>query len=196
MRSIFRNLWRLISHPYAFFEAAIEKNNPIPAALFFILAWLMTYGGWWLIGGGELISSGSRLIGVFLPLLSYPVAVTVIYLVSHLLMRENHWRSFLAVWGFSYLPTFGFFLVNIGVHKLAKIPWLGFIFNQPLFLIVLWVLILLMLLWKFLFLAITLRLAGNLNLKQIIAAMILLALVVAGYWWAILSLGWLKIPFI
>lgn len=196
MWSCFRNLWRLISHPYAFFEETIQKNNPIPATLFFMLVWLVTYGGWWLISGGKLISSGSKLIGVFLPLLSYPAAVTVIFLVCHLLMRENHWRSFFTVWGFSYLPTFGFFLVNIGVHKLANLSWLGFIFNQPLFLMVLWVIILLMLLWKFLFLAITLRLAGNLNLKQIIPAMIILSLVVAGYWWAVLSLGWLKIPFI
>jgi hypothetical protein len=195
MWSWFRNLWRLFSHPYAFFEEGIQRNNPIPATLSFILAWLLTYSGWWLSGGRE-ISGGPRLLEMVLSLLSYPAAVTVIYLVCHLLTRENYWRSFFAVWGFSYLPTFGFFVVNIGVHKLAKLFWPGFIFNQPVFLMVLWVFILLMLLWKFLFLAITLRLAGNLNLKQIIIAIILLALVAAFYWWAAFALGWFKIPFI
>lgn len=196
MRSRFRKWWRLISHPYAFCETAIQKNDPFPAARFFILAWLVTYGGWWLIGGLKAFSGDPRLFGAFLALLSYPAAVTIIYLVCHLLTRENHWRPFFTVWGYSYLPTFGFFLVNIGVHKLAQLPWLGFIFNQPIFLMVLWIFILSMFLWKLLFLAITLRLAGNLNLKQIIPAMIILALVVAVYWWAALALGWLKIPFI
>jgi hypothetical protein len=190
-----RYLWRLISHPYAFFEEAIQKNNPIPAALFFILAWGVIYGGWWLIAGRG-IFSGPRLFGALVPLIAYPAGVAVIYLVCHIFVLQNHWRSFFAVWGFSYLPTFGFFLANIGVHQLAKLPWLGFIFGQPLFLMVLWVFILLMLLWKFLFLAITLRLAGNLNLKQIIPAMIILGIVVAGYWWIALRLEWLKIPFI
>jgi len=49
---------------------------------------------------------------------------------------------------------------------------------------------------KILLLAITLRLAGNLNITQIIKAITILALVVGFYWWGGSILGWFKVPFI
>lgn len=54
---------------------------------------------------------------------------------------------------------------------------------NPFFQMCLWPFIFLTLFWKALLLAITLRLAGNLNFIQIIQAIAIIGLLVLFYWW-------------
>lgn len=195
MQPWYKRVFLLILHPYPFFEAAIRKGTPIPALLTFGLCLSLTYMGWWMIGIGPFSFRGT-FSKILLALLSYPFAVIIMFTICRIMVSESHLRSFFAVWGFSYLPTFFFFLINILTHGLAKTSWLIQILNNPLFLLALWTFFLLMFLWKILFLTITLRLAGNLNLRQIVPAFLILMLIVAIYWGITSSLGWLQVPFI
>ncbi len=187
-----KKFWRLVTQPYAFFEEVIAENTTLPSTIAFLLALIITYSGWWLVGG----SQKGILSAVAIGLLSYPLAVCAIFFVCRIMVRETHLRSFFAVWGFSYLPTLIFFAVNIIAHALAQMPWMVNIPINPILLMGLWSFIFLMFLWKALFLAITLRLAGNLNLRQIIPAFLLLMVLVIIYWGIILKLGLSKVPFI
>jgi hypothetical protein len=197
MRSWYQNAWGLVSHPYAFFEEAIGKGNPFPATAFFAGVFVIIYGGWWLISGGQHLASDSKsIVSLFLSVLTYPVSVITIFSICRLLVRDTQLRSFFAVWGFSYLPTFLFFVTDITAHGLAKFPWFANILHYRVSILILWAFLLLMFLWKLLFLAISLRLAGNLNLGQIILALVVLALAMGLYWGVTFNLGWLKIPFI
>ncbi len=197
MRCGLKNAWGLVAHPYAFFEEAIRKGNPIPATIFFAVGFLLTYSGWWIVRGGPFLTSDYRhIFSLIVPLLTYPAAVIIIFLVCRILERDIRLRSFFATWGYSYLPTLAYFLIDIMLRGLARVPWFASVLQLPVLIMVLWTLLQLMFLWKLLFLAITLRLAGNLNLGQIIAAMFILAFFIGIYWAGIFSLGWLKIPFI
>ena len=187
-----KNLWQLITHPYAFFEAMIARGNFFPALIAFLVALLLNDLGW-IIFNGEYAFS---IIDILWPLAAYPVAVILIYTVCHLLVKENRCRSFFAVWGFSYLPTLLFFFSNILVHTLNRFSWWKEVLAQPIVGLLFWAFTLLMLLWKILFLATTLRLAGNLNLSQIVIAFVILIVLITGYWMLTLTLGLGKIPFI
>lgn len=191
MRRWVQNAWRLMANPYAFFEDMINQGTWVPATGVFLTFLLFESLGWWLVGRDNSVWfwTGSFLV----PLLTYPVAVLSIYLVCHWQVRENHLSSFFAVWGFSYLPTFLFFSLSIILHGLQWFDVFAAIPNW-LMLMGMWTFIFLMLLWKLLLLSITLRLAGNLNLKQIILAILILGFIVIVFWWAGLSLGLLKVP--
>jgi hypothetical protein len=191
MRRWLQNAWRLIANPYAFFEEMIHRADWRPATGVFIALLLLENLGWLLVGRDISIWAQS----LILPLVTYPAAVLLIFLVCRLLVRENRPASFFAVWGFGYLPTFLFFSLTLLGHELRRLNAFTIIPNSIL-LFGLWTFIFLMLLWKLLFLAITLRLAGNLNLKQILLAVVMLGLIVVVYWWAGLSLGLLKVPYI
>ncbi len=189
----FKNFWQLIAHPYAFFEARIAKGNFYPALIAFISALLFNDLGWIVFNGGAYNFS---ILDILWPLFTYPIAVMLIYAVCHLIVKENRCRSFFAVWGFSYLPTLLFFFSNILIHTLNHSPWWKGFLGQPVVGLIFWTFTLLMLLWKVLFLATTLRLAGNLNLLQIVIAFVILIILIAGYWMLTLTLGLGKIPFI
>jgi hypothetical protein len=191
----YKNAWKLISRPYVFFEEAIDQNQLFPATMVFLVSLGLTFLGWLLAGAGKDPVS-QAVINWLVSLLTYPVSVLIIFLTCRLLVRENRLRAFFAVWGFSYLPTLLFFLVNISAHFLRKFPWFFKVLTHPLVVLGLWMFLCLMLLWKLLYLLITLRLAGNLNLRQICWALLFLAVVTAAYWWMTLSMGWLKVPFI
>ncbi len=191
MRRWVQNTWRLIANPYTFFEDMISRGTSVPAMGVFLSFLLCETLGWWLVGR---VNSVWFWTGSFLvPLVTYPVAVFSIYLVCHLLVRENHISSFFAVWGFSYLPTFLFFSLSIILHIFQRFTVFAVI-PSWLILMGLWAFIFLMFLWKLLFLSITLRLAGNLNFRQIVLATFLLGFIIIIYWWAGLSLGLFKVP--
>ncbi|HEX7715549.1 MAG TPA: hypothetical protein VF531_16135 [Bacillota bacterium] len=194
MQTWYRKAWRIISQPYAFFEETINCGNTKAATITFVGALLLVNLGWLAVTRES--SPAFWVCGFLLPLLSYPAAVFIIYLICRILVRETKLRSFFAVWGFSFLPTGLFFLLNIVTHILITIPGFGRFPSSPVFMLIFWTLIILIFLWKALFLAITLRLAGNLNFRQMIPAFILLGLIAGGYWWVTSGLGWLKIPFI
>ena len=193
----YKKAWKLISHPYAFLEEAVDRGNPVPATAVFVTALIVKYLGWSLtVLGQKTISGFQVLISLLLPLVSYPVAVLAIFLICRLQVRENRPRAFFTVWGFSYLPTLFIFLVYLLAHFALKFPLMVKLLGQPLLILVLWALVFLMFLWKLLFLTITLRLAGNLNLRQIILSLIVLGVVTGFYWWAASIMGWMRIPFI
>jgi len=188
-----KSIWHLIAHPYAFFEEMIARGNCFPATITFLLALLLNDLGWIIVSGGKY---GFSLPDILWPLVSYPIAALVIYGVCRLLISENRCRTFFAVWGFSYLPTLLFFLSNIFLHTLTKLSFWNRLVDQPSVILIFWAFTLLMLLWKILFLAITLRLAGNLNLSQILVVFVILITIMAGYWVLTLTLGLAKIPFV
>ncbi|HEX3043391.1 MAG TPA: hypothetical protein VHY08_01445 [Bacillota bacterium] len=202
MRPWYQNAWRLISHPYAFFEEAINRRNPYPATVTFIVTVILTGFGWWITrweSVGSWVSAfyiGGFLTKLLLPIVTYPLAVMAIYLACRLLVRETHLSSFFAVWGFSYLPTFLFFTINILAHILRQITWIAQLTIHPLLILLLWAIIFLILLWKLLLLTITLRLAGNLPFGKILLALLILGLITGAYWFLTFNLGWLKVPFI
>lgn len=195
MRYLYQNALRFLIHPYLFFEEAIEKGNPIPATSGFLISWLVAFLGWYFFSTG-LLGNLNRIFGMLIALVTYPIAVILIYLVCRFFVHENRLSSFFYVWGFSYLPTLLFSIGNILVHLLQKNDWLTPIMVNPIFQICLWAFFILTFLWKLLLLAITLRLAGNLNLLQIIQAITILGLLVLFYWWGGFILGWFKVPFI
>lgn len=195
MRYLYRNALRILTHPYLFFEEAIEKNNPLPATFVFLISWLINHLGWCFISTG-LLESFHLIPGILMALITYPIAVFVIYLVCRILVRETRLSSFFNIWGFSYLPTLLFSIGNIIVHLLQEFDWFIIAISNPFFQVCLWAFIFLTLLWKILLLAITLRLAGNLNLMQIIQAISILVLMVGIYWWGGLIVEWFKVPFI
>lgn len=194
MQTWYQKAWRIVAQPYTFFEEAIDRGSSVPATFTFLVTLSLVNLGW--LAVLKDVSWAFWATGFLLPLVSYPLAVFIIYLVCRLLVRETRLRSFFAVWGFSFLPTGLFFLLNIGAHPLMNIAWFVNLQGSTVFMLIFWTVIFLLFLWKALFLAITLRQAGNLNLCQMVPAFILLGLAAAGYWWLTSSLGWLKIPFI
>ena len=189
--------FRLITNPYTFFEERLAQGSPYPAGIFFLATLCVNTLGWYLFSPRYYSMPNANLGGSFLlSLLTYPAAVLVIYLVSHSLVNQNKLSSFFAAWGFSYLPTLFLSLLNITAHSLSSTPGVRILLSYPWATFLIWAVIFLFFLWKLLLLATTLRLAGNLNLSQIVIAMLLLALITAGYWRLILFLGWSKLPFI
>lgn len=195
MGYLYQKALRFLTHPYLFFEEAIEKSNPIPATSGFLASWLIAFLGWHSFNTG-LLENFKLISGMLIALVTYPIAVILIYLVCRIFVRENRLSSFFNVWGFSYLPTLLFSIGNILVHLLQKFDWFMTAMVNPLFQICLGTFIILTFLWKVLLLAITLRLAGNLNLLQIIKAITILGLLLLFYWWGGFILGWFKVPFI
>jgi hypothetical protein len=195
MRYLFQNTLKILTHPYLFFEEALEKNNPAPASVTFLISWLIASLGWFFVSN-SLLGNLQLIPGMLIALATYPIVVTILYLLCRILVRETRLSSFFNVWGFSYLPTLLFTIGNIMVHLLQNYDWFISTMNNPLFQICLWTFIFLTLLWKGLLLAITLRLAGNLNLIQIIQAITIIGLIVLLFWRGGFLLGWFKVPFI
>jgi hypothetical protein len=191
MKRWLKNGWRLIANPYSFFEEMINRRTSRPATGVFIVLLILENLGWTL----TIPDYSAWLGGFLLPLVTYPAAVLCIFLICRILVRENRLSSFFSVWGFSYIPTFLFFFLTIVCHGLQRFTFLTNIPNSLLF-TGLWTFIFLMFLWKLLFLAITLRLAGNLNLKQIIIAVILISCLVLAYWWVGIRFDLMKVPYI
>lgn len=191
----YQNYWRLITHPYVFFEEAINHGKHLPATLVVFFTIFLTGFGWLLISPAQ-INLFNAAASLIIPICSYPAAVFLIFLVCRFLISETKLQSFFAVWGFSYVPTFIFFLINISVHGFQNFHWFQSLFGHSWLIMVFWAFIFLMFLWKVLFLAITLRLAGNLNLIQISIALPLLIFIAGIYWWILLTLGWIKVPLI
>lgn len=195
MRPWYRDGFRLLTHPYSFLEESVRSGDPLPASGVFLTALMITTIGWGIVGAGH-FSIVSVLLNALLSLLTYPAAVLAIFGVCRLLIRENRLRSIFTVWGYSYVPTALFFIVNIVAHAIIDNPRLSQMFTAPWLSLCLWFVICLMFLWKVLLLAITLRLGGNLDFGRIVMALILLALICGVYWAAVMSFGWVKIPFI
>lgn len=195
MRPWYQNFWRLITHPYAFFEEAINRGNHLAATMTVVITVIFTGLGWMVIIQ-KWTKPSVYALNFILPLVTYPLAVFILFAVCRFLVRETRLRSFFAVWGYSYLPTFIFFIANILLHYILNFSWVQNLPGKPFLLMVFWAFIFLIFLWKVLFLAITLRLAGNLNLSLISIALPLLLLIAGIYWWTLASLGWIKIPFI
>jgi small-conductance mechanosensitive channel len=194
MRRWIDTIFSILSRPYAVFEEA-AGGGEIAAATATFLAALILAGLSWVLALGWLTPVVAFTTWI-LPALTYPVAVAAIFAVSRLWVRENRLRSFFAVWGFSYLPTGCLFLmVNLG-RFLLDLPQFNAVSGAGWIQLIVWMVAILMFLWKLLLLATTLRVAGNLNFTQIIWAMLILLVAAAGYWWGGMTLGWLKVPFI
>lgn len=195
MRPWYHSAWRIISHPYEFFEEAVEQGRPAPATIVFLGALVIDYTLWWLVCRPENAASVNVLLTqLLLPLATYPLAVAFIYFICRILGPESRLQSFFSVWGYTYLPTIAFFGLMFMAYfidaRFGPLP------HHPLLIFGLWAVISLIFLWKVLLLAITLRLAGNLNFRQIFTAGLLLAGVVGIYWAIVYHFQWWKVPFI
>lgn len=184
----------IFSRPYAVFEERVAGGEIAAATATFVATLVLTGLSWVMVLGW--LTPAVVFLTWVLPALTYPLAALAIFMVSRLWVRENRLRSFFAVWGFSYLPTaFLFLMVNLG-HLMLDYPWFQAISGARWLQLIFWMAAILMFLWKLLLLATTLRVAGNLNLAQIVGSMAILLVIAGAYWWGGMILGWLKVPFI
>lgn len=190
-----KTVWRVVTQPYAVFEDAVRCDAPAAATLAFLLALLLVHLGWGLSAGATKLLAGPG-TGFLAGLLAYPLSVVTVFGISRIFVRENRLRSFFAVWGFGYLPTFLFCGAVILAHAAARFPWFVRLAGNPWAAWLFWAFALSLFLWKLLLAAIALRLAGNLNYAQIACALLILGLALAGYWAVASHLGWYRIPFI
>lgn len=131
----------------------------------------------------------------------YLAASALIWLVARALGSCGTFETFVTAWAGSYVPTVVWYAGLVLGHALFKPSGLidpailgraGPILVQLAFL----AFSLAAFLWKLLLLYLTLRVAGKLDFRRIVAAAALLAPVALGYWFLGLYFSWFQVPFI
>lgn len=185
---------RSLTRPYDAVTDVVERRDwvtgiIIPAVVIGLLLSLMvivptgqTVAERWLgAGTGALLFGGT-----------FFAAAGVVFLACRLVHGQPEWRSVLAAWGVTYVPTGGWFLIMILSHLIfpGPQPYLG------TFQIVFAIISLAFFLWKLLLYYFALRLAGQLSFRQIVLATAMLAPVAMAYWVVGYWLGLFKVPLI
>jgi len=209
-RTILRETWQLVAgvtrRPVETYERIAQSPSPRRALVFIglvaLAAGLFYAAG--MAGSGKPAETlgGSLLWGLVGVFGVYGAASAVIWRVARLLGSRATFQVILTAWAGSYVPTLVWF-GGLALFHVLFVPS-GFLDPASAFGVAGPVVVqvaflafsLAAFLWKTLLLYLTLRVAGGLDFRRIVAAAAILAPVAIGYWVLGLHFGWFKVPLI